>query len=375
MCQLLPLLAPAGLGALALALSAHAPAGSGLPERASVVGTAEDPAAPGLVLPDGAVARAWALVGPETQPAALPGEWGPALGPGCWDDDRGPKTWDTWVGLVRGASNGSAEERPRARAGLALLAAADAQPQVAWGHVAALAESPRWTATLVPRLLPGVPLDHPLGPGGSVEPLAPGTHLRPLPPPLDPDLPSWAMGAGVATFGGLLVGEARLDLMVEVQPAGVEVALTHRGGPAARVITALPRVRGAALRTEYLDFVRQDDLHGARDLVVAPTDEEPRVLYGRLVQSDNDLPAAPASQAPLPRALTEAGLRLVPAPDAPDCEPVAGALRELLGLPAELGSAEGAGRATVVRVPAGEAGRAVLRTLRANVEARLLAPR
>ena len=99
------------------------------------------------------------------------------------------------------------------------------------------------------------------------------------------------------------------------------------------------------------------------------------MLYGRLVQSDSDLPAAPASQAPLPRALTEAGLRLVPAPDAPDCEPVAGALRELLGLPAELGSAEGAGRATVVRVPAGEAGRAVLRTLRANVEARLLAPR
>jgi len=371
----LPLLAPAGLGVVALAWGAHALAGARPPEPSPAARTAEDPAAPGLVLPDGAVARAWALVGPETQPATLPGEWSSALGPGCWDDDRGPKTWGTWVRLVHQASNGAAEERPRARVGLALLAAADAQPQVAWGHAAALAESPRWTATLVPRLLPGVPLDHPLGPGGLVEPLTPGTHLRPLPPPLDPDLPSWAMGAGVATFGGLMVGEARVDLMVEVQPAGVEVALTHRAGPAARVTTELPRVRGAALRTEYLDFVRQDDLHGARDLVVAPTDEEPRVLYGRLVQSDSDLPAAPAGAAPLPRALSEAGLRLVPAPGAPDCEPVAAALSELLGLPVELGSAEGAGRATVVRVPAGEAGRAVLRTLRASVEARLLAPR
>ena len=180
--QPLPLLAPAGLGVVALAWGAHALAGERPPEPSPAARTAEDPAAPGLVLPDGAVARA-GLSGPETQPAALPGEWSPALGPGCWDDDRGPATWGTWVQLVHQASNGAAEERPRARAGLALLAAADAQPQVAWGHAAALAESPRWTATRVPRLLPGVPLDHPLGPGGSVEPLAPGTHLRPPAPP------------------------------------------------------------------------------------------------------------------------------------------------------------------------------------------------
>jgi hypothetical protein len=365
-----PSLRAAGLTLLMSAAAANARAAGGAPAR-----MLEDPAPMGLTLPDGPVARAWALVGPETEPAELPEAWVEALAPGCWEGSPAAKTWARWAAAVERAAGPALAERAPARAELALLAAADGQPQVAWGHAAAVADAPAWTATLVPRLLPGIPLDHPVGPGGDLGTLAAGVRLRPLPPPLDPALPAWALGAGVATFGGLRIGQAEVDLMVEVQPAGVEVAVGHRGGGPAELVVALPLVRGASVRTEYLDFVRQEDLHGARALVVRAEDEEPRVLYGRLAQEEGDLPAPPRPGAALPRALSEAGLRLVPADGAPDAGPAARALGQLLSIEATVGPAEDAGRATVVRVPAGPEGRAVLRALRAAVEERLLASR
>lgn len=369
-CALRSPLPSAGLGLLLAAATAWAAGGS--------AGIAlEDPAPEGLTLPDGPVARAWALVGPETDAAALPQAWVEALAPGCWEGSAAAATWARWAAALEraAAERGASDERAQARAELALLAAADGQPQVAWGHAAALVDAPEWTAALVPRLLPGVPLDHPVGRGGDLGTLAAGVRLRPLPPPLDPGLPAWALGAGVATFGGLRIGEAEVDLMVEVQPAGVEVAVGHRAGGAAELVVALPLVRGASVRTEYLDFVRQEDLHGPRTLTVRAEDEEPRVLYGRLTLEEGDLPAPPRPGAALPRALGEAGLRLAPAEGAPELAPAAAAMARLLAIEVTVGPAEGAGRATVVRVAAAAEGRAVLRSLRAAVEERLLAPR
>ena len=237
-CALRSPLPSAGLGLLLAAATAWAAGGA--------AGIAlEDPAPEGLTLPDGPVARAWALVGPETDAAALPQAWVEALAPGCWEGSAAAATWARWAAALEraAAERGASDERAQARAELALLAAADGQPQVAWGHAAALVDAPEWTAALVPRLLPGVPLDHPVGRGGDLGTLAAGVRLRPLPPPLDPGLPAWALGAGVATFGGLRIGEAEVDLMVEVQPAGVEVAVGHRAGGAADVRRSGPSRR------------------------------------------------------------------------------------------------------------------------------------
>lgn len=361
MVRRLPLLLLATVSPSAAVPSAPRP--DPLPARA----VAQDSVPEGLQLPAGPVSRAWALLDPDVTPATLPADWAALL-----EDEpfRAPATWVRWSQALQAAVEGDAG----ARTLLGLLAAAADQPDEAWAHAAALSDHPAWCAALVPRLFPGVPLDAPLGAGGELGRLASGTLLRPIAPPNDPELPLWALAPTQASYGGLRIGEGTLDLVLEVQPAGVEWTLTHTGGPEVRVRTRLPAVRQHDLRTEYLDFIRQEDLRGLRELSLSAEDEEPRVLYGRHLPRELDLPAAPAADAPLPQRLAEEGMLWVVTGEAPDAAAAATALAELLGLPIEVATTDTeAGRRTVVRLSSeAPVRRLQLASLRSSVEARVL---
>jgi hypothetical protein len=319
-----------------------------------------------LTLPDGPAAKVWAGVGPDTQPAELPPEARLGLDP--WNQ---PATWKRWAELVR------LEEQtndPARRAELCLLAKAHGRASDAWHHYQALGADPTWVAAVTPSLLPGVPAGSPVAPGGRAAPLPDGVLLTPfLPPTSRRGAVEWR----TATVHGLTIGEAVLDLTITVEATGVQVDLAHVSGGAAKVSVLLPEPEGFQIRVEYVDWLRRDNDQIRTPITVElKPGEEPRQLYGRVLEQRSHLPTGAARK--LPASLLLGGLVFeVPAddPQRADLARIAGVIGELLQVETRVDT-PGAPRpewsCTVFRLPPGHERLERLRYLASAIEAYLL---
>ncbi|HIG12730.1 MAG TPA: hypothetical protein EYQ59_13880 [Planctomycetes bacterium] len=260
--------------------------------------------APTVVLPAGANARAWAGVGRETRAVDLGPELfkkQPWLQPGTPRADR-RAVWRGWGTLVKKEAQGERSD-PGTRAALCLFATKEGRWRDAWNHLERLGGHPAWSAAVLPALLPGVPFDAPKGQGGLPGILDDGVLLRPAPPP--PLTPGTRYQTRESIVRGLRIGAATVDLRVTLDNSGIEVGLLHTSGAAVRVFVLLPEPEGLEIRVEYIDWMRQDERHGALELKLLPGEEE-RALFGRFKRRRLPLPAS--CGADLPRALAAGGL-------------------------------------------------------------------
>jgi hypothetical protein len=282
-------------------------------------------------LPDSDAGRAWASVGPETEPISLATElleaepWlrepqnaEPAL---VWS------RWGQWVAAER--------EReltdPRERCALLLLASSDQRWSDAWSHFARLGAAPQWAAAALPHLFLGLPIEHPTTAGGQPGPMADGVLLSPAPPPAPPGVPRGSLVLRQSSFPGLRIGAAIVDMRITLEPSGVQVDLTHVGGGPAHVRVLLPEPEGYEIRVEYIDWMREDVRRGPLELELLPGSDQ-HSLFGRFSERRERLPAMPRGL--LPGSLKRGGLWLEAEGDLElEMRPFATHLGVLFGLP------------------------------------------
>jgi len=285
---------------------------------------------PGTVsLPRGAVARALDEVEPGTAPRSALAPW-PAWSdrsPAGWG---GEATWRRWVELVR-AERGAAQPEPARRAELARVARLQGRDGDAWHHLVATAADPSWCVTLLPLFLPGVP-ENELERRG---PLPDGVLLRPSLPPDD------TPGAGLRQLAGARVealafevGAARLSLALRVERDGLEVKVVHRAGGEARVRVAPPLPRGIEAGLLFADWEKQGDPRAPVEFVLTAEDPE-HILWLTFHPPKDHLAHPPLASLRAPQPGREV-LVVSPAGDEPVLMGLAGALEELLGVPARL---------------------------------------
>jgi hypothetical protein len=256
-----------------------------------------------VLLPPGREAELVArLVARGAQPAAPPRGW-PA-----WEDRSasgwgGEAPWRDWVELLRAESAGAPGDADSAarRARLALLAVVQGRGADAWAHLLACGDDPV-VLTLLPALLPGVPVEH-LGEPG---PLPAGVTLRPVLPPPRPDARGPASGleavAGqVMEHQTVRIGETVVGLRVLIEGDGVQVDVTHRSGPAVDVTVLPPVPSGVDIGLLYADWTEIAQAREAVPFTVAPGDAA-HTIWGRFLGRPARLPAPVlAPGAPRPR--------------------------------------------------------------------------
>jgi len=285
---------------------------------------------PGTVsLPRGALALALDGVEPGTVARTGLRPW-PA-----WSDRSvagwgGEATWRRWVELVR-AERAAARPDPARRAELARVARLQGRDGDAWQHLAATAEDPAWLVTLLPLFLPGVP-ENELARSG---PLPDGVLLSPSLPPSD------FPGAGLRQLAGTRVealdfevGAAHVSLALRVERDGLEVKLVHRAGGPARVRVVPPLPRGVEAGLLFADWEKQAGPHVTVEFTL--TAEEPEhILWLSFHPPRDHLANPPLAQlrAPGPERTL---LVLSPDGNEPQLVGFAGAMEELLGLPARV---------------------------------------
>ncbi|MCY2960880.1 MAG: hypothetical protein NTY35_12010 [Planctomycetota bacterium] len=271
----------------------------------------------------GPLADLVARLGPEQVPAALDradlaADW------------SAPATFERWRAALSEARDG--DTRP-ARARLALLALRQDRAAEAWKHLELAGADATLLAALLPRFLPGIADDAPVGAGGLAGPLPDGAVLRPCTPPRTRPVERGRIERRAMRVRGLRVGEAVLGLRVAVEPEGVQIDIEHISGGAARVAVRLPTEPGFALANEYVDWFQAEQRGVAHVVEIRPGDEE-HTLYGRFEPSESAPefvlpPAAPA-------ALGLGGLAIRPEPG-PEGRSRAEALaRALSGAPLNL---------------------------------------
>ena len=255
-----------------------------------------------VLLPEGPAARAWASVDPSSP---IRDEWMDELKEGTRDALRAqdpwqtPAAWEAWSDWISAERRGAVES-----AGLAILAASGGRDEDAWGHYAALVSDPVIAAAVMPRLLPGIPAEL-----SASEPLPDGCLLRPTPPP-----GALAAARGrtrpVTASTELEVGEAKLRLVISIEPSGVEVALHHLSGGPVTLQVQLPELLEREVRVSYIDWMRQDERNAPLSATLTPDMEGPVQLFGRFLARSRALPASPSST--LPKQLLAAGLWIEP---------------------------------------------------------------
>lgn len=313
-----------------------------------------------LELPPGPAARAWAGVGPDTVPASLsqglnaliaaaaasePSPERPHPDGELWSHAA---TWGLWaerVDFVRSrllaAQDPASVGAPRdtklssARADLALLAGSQGRSHDAWAHFAALTDSPEHAARVAPCLIPGVPLDATIGPGGAPAPLTDGVLLRPITPEYPADDPARDRALRSAKIKGLPVADSAVEALLGVDSMGVEFTLELASGSTVEVRGQLPEPAGHTIRYEYLDWTKVETMGSPQTVRLLPGDEEPHVLYGRTDPAPWPWPTGRPGH--LAATLEQGGLWLVLDPADPEhalWTAAAKACGELLGVPA-----------------------------------------
>jgi hypothetical protein len=358
-----------------------------------------------LSMPDEPYGRVFAALGAETVPTRPPDMALAALAPGAAER---PETWALWSATL-------ARVRARATAGsgttesgagsdtalpatqqdtsaadlstLALIAAGQRRAEDAWRWLAAHGPgAPEHVAGTLAFLLPGVPADTPIGPGGRPGSLAPGTLLAPLAPPRPADVPEWRVVWRSAEFRGLTVGTAVFDGKVVVEGSGSEVRITHQSGEASTLRVELATEPGFEFGGRYYDWEPLTaDAAPAATITLAPGDDE-HVYWGRFVERKEQRPSLPP-RGKRPAQLALGGLGLVLAADDPRralVERIAADLTQLLGITVTLAATEDAARRPAepgdgfapiwLHIPTGDAGARTLAALASAVET-FLVPR
>ena len=337
---------------------------------------ASGPTLAGVELPDGRAAKVWAGVGPRTRPAELPPDTIGLLRPDAWSTGS---TFERWARLLReeAAAPGADAER---LAVLCLLARSQGRARDAWRHFESLSAHPRGAAAVMPFLLPGVPAHTAVEPGGVPAPLPDGVVLRPLAPPAQGKVPVGVLEWRTARIEGLRVGEAVLRLTIAVESTGVQIDIEHVSGGPARLGLVVPEPEGFEIRVEYLDWMRQDSLREPLMLEVAPGEEEPHSLFGRVLERRSAAPTGSVRR--LPRQIVEGGLTLVVPPDDPQralIEAAAASIASLLEVEVRVRASDaprGDGwTETTVQLPEGAARADRMRYLVSAVEGFVLRPR
>jgi hypothetical protein len=195
--------------------------------------------------------------------------------------------WLVWAELLT-ADSGAADVRgARGRASLALLAASQGRSADAWRHLAACADEPRVARAVLPHLFPGVPAG-----SDPHEPLPDGVLLRPvLPPPPRELLPGEIVPAEM-TARGLRVGDATLDVHLELARDGVQVDVENVSGGPAELALLLPEPEHYRIRVDYLDW-EQRETPGLPHRIALDADREEAVSsWGRFAPRLSRTPGA-----------------------------------------------------------------------------------
>jgi len=281
-----------------------------------------------LELPAGPARGAVAAVAPDTQPHSLPPEFsgdGPLAGDDLWSRPATWELWARWLGELHDTPGATDDLRAR----LALLSLAQGRGEDAWRHVAACRDA-SWVAALAARLLPGIPVDCAIGPGGlpgGAAALPDGVLLRPVLPPVT------GRGAHSTRVNGLRIGAGIVDLELTLEAGGVQVDVVHVSGGTLRLDIVLPEPNGQEIRIEYVDWMRQDTLREPLRVALQPG-SEPITLFGRFRPRDTSWPSGAAAR--VPEALRRGGLRLELPADDPErelFEAIAANLSGLLAIP------------------------------------------
>ena len=257
----------------------------------------------GIQLPASTAADALAGIAQDTAPVALVAAPWPAWEEPDWD---GPAPWRRWVELAVEESRAPRPDAGR-RSELALLAAAQGRHLDAWEHFALTGAEPAVAAAVLPQLFPGVPASAAAAPGGMAAPLPDGVLLRPLLPPLDRATPHGRPHIREAHIQGLTIGEAVVDLELNVEADGVELTFTHRSGGAARVRVILPMPPDREIRTLYVDWVRLEELPAVIELDLVPGEASEAAIWGRFDPAAITWPPLPRP-GQLPQLLERGGL-------------------------------------------------------------------
>lgn len=301
-----------------------------------------------LCLPEGEPRAVAATLQAQVQAAAWPEEWSVLRTPTPWLSVAG---WELWAQLLA-AEHASATPDPLRRAALAVLATAQGRSDAAWAHFAAIGAHPPAAAAAIAALLPGVG-PH-ANPGLWPPQLAAGAVLQPALPPASVDPQNGGILWTRMEIVPFAIGAAQVGLVVALEPSGVEITLSHLGGPPVDCSVKMPAPRGFRVSIEYVDWMRQDKVGEPLAVHLQPAGE-PVVLWARFEEVGQALPAV--RPGPLPAQLREGGLWWIGAAAAADplMQRVAALTEKLLGIPVELTShapnpAE-SWTGTLVRVP------------------------
>ena len=320
-----------------------------------------------VVLPEGPAARAWASVDPD---ATVSDAWMEALGEDAAevlshsDPWSAPKTWHAWSRWLK-----SKERSPKESGALAYLAARGGRSADAWAHFATLVREPEVAASLMPKLLPGLPGEL------QVDAAVPrGALLTPIPPPGALDAARGVVGP-ISASTTFRAGEAEVRLVISVERAGVEVKVHHLSGGSASFLVQLPELPAREVRITYIDWMRQETRNDPLLVELHPEKEGPVQLFGRFMPRDEHLPALPEGR--LPTQLLEAGLWFELAAEGaptPLQRAAAEAITDCLGVPggvraAGQGGAGAPSAGTVISLGGGQAGARTLSRIAGATEA------
>ncbi len=267
-------------------------------------------APPRFEFPPGAVADRIAGLAPTVAAPPLVREFGAV----DWLD---PATFERWRAALATAAGATKPEReaaasvPAARAHLALLALAQGRTDDAWRGFEAAADEPEFAAALLPRFLPGIPIDASVGAGGLAGALPDGVVLTPATPPHTRAVERGRIERRAMRVRGLRVGDAVIGLRVAVEPEGVQIDVEHISGGPARIAVKLPTEPGFALANEYVDWFQVEQRGVAHVVEIRPGDEE-HTLYGRFEASEEVPRFALPTAAPATVAL--GGIAILPEP-------------------------------------------------------------
>lgn len=297
-------------------------------------GTAAAQAQPGtawvVVLPSGPAADFLAQLAP-AQPLEFqtPEQFQDLL----WPADLADPGWDSvqpwlrWADLVRAEAQA---EQPDARRRAALCLAARAQGRYhdAWHHFGQTGADPALARRILPTLLLGLPLDHPLESDGSPSPLPAGSLLWPCIPPRSENFLEGYVDRRAALISNLSVGAALISLRISIEGDGVQVDVGYLKGDEAQLRLRMPVPAHQAVDVEYFDWDRIEPI-GSLHTVVVNSGSGPQTGWVRFRPQSATWPGSLPPPEYEPVGIEIAGTAGDPRPAA-----LAQALERALGIPA-----------------------------------------